>query len=129
MKKKMYLALGILIFSSLLINAQGVIVLENILEKEKMVLSDYGVRYYYYPNLQAYFDNKIKMFILKQNGIWITSKTLNFNSRGYSIRNGFHVMLIDFYDDNPQLLFDEHKLKYPVDFSSKQRRKQIVYLE
>lgn len=129
MRKNIYLALGILFFSTLLISAQGVIILENNVANEKIDTNNYGVRYYYYPNLEAYFDNKIKMFISKRNGIWITSKTLNFNSRGYSLRNGFHVMLIDFYDDNPQVLYDEHKLKYPADFSSKQRRRQLVYLE
>lgn len=87
------------------------------------------VRYYYYPNLQAYFDTKIAMYIYQRNGEWIKSETIDSSYRGYSLKNGQYVMLKGFTEDNPYTQIDEHKQKYPADFSSRPKPKTIASID
>jgi hypothetical protein len=126
MKKSTYLALGMLIISSYQVSSQMKTDLVDVDAKEIIISNGIEIRYYYFPNLQAYFDTSTKLYIIKQSGVWITSKTIDINSRGYCLRNGFHVMLKGFLEDNPYTLINEHKLKYPGDYSSKQRRRIIA---
>ena len=79
------------------------------------------VRYYYYPNLEAYFDSKSAMYIYKdkKTGEWIKSEILEPSVRGYSLKNGFYVMLEGVTEDNPYTMLELHKQKYPADYSSK----------
>ncbi|PWA07448.1 hypothetical protein [Flavobacterium psychrotolerans] len=79
------------------------------------------VRYYYFPNLQAYFDTKAGLYIYQEDGAWVTSESIAPNYRGYSINNGTYVMLKGYTGDEPYLLLNEHKLKYPANYSSKRQ--------
>ncbi len=129
MNKTTQLALGLLLLSALQLTSQ--IQLESGSVDTKELFTDHSseIRYYYYPNLQAYFDTKTQLFIVKQNGIWSTSKTIDINSRGYCLRNGFHVPLKGCVDDEPYTNIKQHKLIYPADYSSKQRRKALAVNE
>ena len=130
MKNITFLILGIMLFSFNLSEAQikmdtiYIRVKKQAPKKEAYKFEE--VRYYYYPNLQAYFDTKIAMYIYKENGEWIKSETLDPTLRGYSIKNGQYVMLKGFIADNPEAYIDEHKEIYPADFSSRPRKPQPV---
>jgi len=130
MKNITFLILGIMLFSFNLTQAQvriDTIYVKSKMEAQKKEAYKFEeVRYYYYPNLQAYFDTKIAMYIYKENGEWIKSETLDPTYRGYSIKNGQYVMLKGFTEDNPQAYLDEHKEVYPPDFSSRPRKPQTV---
>jgi hypothetical protein len=78
---------------------------------------------YYYPNLQAYFDTKIAMYIYRKDGAWVKSETLDPTTRGYSIKNGAYVMLKGFTEDEPYQYFEQHKAQYPADYSSRPKPK------
>ena len=123
MKNFTYLILGLLILS---FNAEAQVKLDTIYIRSKKVAPSTfkEVRYYYYPNLQAYFDSKIAMYFYKDNqtGQWIKSESLDPNTRGYSLKNGFYVMLEGLTEDNPYTLIADHKQKYPADFSSRPRK-------
>ncbi|HMI06568.1 MAG TPA: hypothetical protein VK528_03405 [Flavobacterium sp.] len=80
------------------------------------------VRYYYYPNLQAYFDTKVGLYLYQQNGEWIESEKLSPTFRGYSLKNGAYVMIKDYTGDEPYTLLEQHKAKYPADYSSRPKR-------
>lgn len=79
------------------------------------------VRYYYFPNLQAYFDTKVGLYIYQEDGAWVTSENIAPSYRGYSINNGAYVMLKGYTGDEPYLLLNEHKLKYPANYCSKRQ--------
>lgn len=73
-------------------------------------------RFYYYPNLNAYFDLVNKIYIYKVNGEWIKSDRIASNYRGYSSYNKYYIVIEDYFGDNPQELITEHCEKYPSDF-------------
>lgn len=77
------------------------------------------IRYYYYPNLQAYFDNLEMVYHYKENGEWKTAPELPENYGGYSIYNKVRVVINDYDDDKPYNLLSIHKKKFP--YNSKGR--------
>jgi hypothetical protein len=108
--------------------SQAQIALDTIYVSNKKTTEDFiGIRYYYYPNLETYFDTKRALYIHKENGSWITSELLTI-SRGYSSRNGFYVMIKGYTGDEPYTLFELHKQKYPADYSTRRKPKNIASL-
>ena len=90
------------------------------LQTEKKATSSFvEVRYYYYPNMEAYFDTQRALYIVKQNGVWTTSETIDLTTKGYCVRNGAYEMIKDYSGDEPQALLTVHKLKFPANFSSR----------
>lgn len=124
MKNITYLIFGIVLLSSNLSSAQ--VQLDTIYIRQKPVPAYVEVRYYYYPNLQAYFDSKIAMYYVKKDGAWIKSETLDPTARGYSIKNGSYVMLKGFTEDEPWNYFEQHKAKYPANYSSRPQPKSTT---
>lgn len=124
MKKIYYiLFLGLFIFP---FTAHGQIELETVtIKPEKKSKNTPGspsnyvdVRYYYYPNLQAYFDLKEMKYIYKINNEWVKKDYIPPNYRGYCIFNKQYVVINDFFDDNPYQKLEEHKKIYPCNFKT-----------
>lgn len=80
------------------------------------------VRYYYYPNLQAYFDTKVGLYLYVENGEWVESERLAPTFRGYSLKNGQYVMIKDYTGEEPYTLLEQHKAQFPADYSSRPKR-------
>lgn len=77
------------------------------------------IRYYYFPNLEAYFDNLELVYHYKVNGQWQKSENLPTNFGGYSLYNKVRVAITDFDGEEPYLLLKTHKKMYP--YNSKGR--------
>lgn len=77
------------------------------------------LRYYYFPNLEAYFDLKEKVYLYKEQGEWVEAEELPKNYGGYSLYNKVKVNITDYDGDEPYLMIDIHKKKYP--YNSKGR--------
>ena len=71
------------------------------------------IRYYYFPNLEAYFDNLELVYHYKINGEWKKSENLPTNYGGYSLYNKVRVAITDFDGNEPYLLLKTHKKMYP----------------
>ena len=120
MKTTLLIALGILLLPLQIVKAQDKADNASEIQIEKKAPSSYvDVRYYYYPNMQAYFDTKSALYLINQNGVWTTSETIDFTSRGFCVRNGAYEMIKDYTGDDPQQFLAVHKLKFPANFSSK----------
>lgn len=52
-----------------------------------------GVRYYYIPDIETYYDVANKQYIYLDQGHWISSLDLPPVYRGYDLYNGYSVML------------------------------------
>jgi N-acetylneuraminic acid mutarotase len=76
-------------------------------------------RYYYFPNLQAYFDNANMVYYYKVNNEWQTSEELPVNYGGYSLYSKSYVIIKDYDGENPQQFLNIHKKLYP--YNSKGR--------
>lgn len=80
-----------------------------------------GVRYYYYPNLDAYFDSEENVYVFEQNGAFIKAKEIPSGYRGYSIFNGIRVAITDYDGDQPFTKISEHRKQFPKKYSAKRQ--------
>ena len=122
MKRITFLAMGILIFSSQLVQSQIKLDTNNECLKATGLNNIVELRYYYYPNLQTYYDTQKGLYISCERGNWVTSEFLDLNSRGYCLKNGNYKKIKGYAGDKPYTLLKEHKLKYPADYSSRPTR-------
>ena len=83
-------------------------------------------RYYYYPNLQLYYDTLDAVYLCKENNKWIKKTELLSNSRGYSMANGVYVPIKDYLGDEPYQFIEQHKKDFPKNFNSRKQTKVIV---
>ena len=93
---------------------------QDISQKEITLLVDKKtnckLRYYYYPNLQAYFDLSKNVFYYQDKGSWQTGETLPTNYGGYSLYKMNHVQINDFDGDEPYQYLSIHKKLFPSNF-------------
>lgn len=71
------------------------------------------LRYQYYPNLEAYFDNYKNEFIYNNKGQWIIAREIPAGYRGYSLFNKINVPITDYDDDNVTQFINIHKKRHP----------------
>ena len=71
------------------------------------------LRYYYFPNLEAYYDTQKNEYWYSESGQWIVAKDLPAGYRGYSLYNKVNVVIHDYDDDDPTQYLARHKKKYP----------------
>jgi hypothetical protein len=71
------------------------------------------VRYYYFPNLEAYFDNLQLVYIYRVDGEWESAEELPTNYGGYSLYNKAKVCITDYDEEEPYVLLKTHKKMYP----------------
>ncbi len=134
MKTKLHFLLLTLFFASQATQAQAALDNndtqassdEQFVANRKSMEATTQTRYYYYPNLQAYYDTRSALFIYQQDGQWITSETINPNARGYCVKNGMYVILKGYYDDEPYKKLAEHRKEYPADFSSRPKPPTVI---
>lgn len=129
MNTTIFFAIGCLWFSVPSLTSQ-IKTPEQIISLHEPLSNDQcAIRYYYYPNLQAYYDLQTQLYLVQQKGVWLTTSFLEIQSRGYSLRNCFYVPLYDCLQEQPYLKIAEHQKMYPADYSGKRKRKQLVSLE
>ncbi len=107
----------ILLLLSCSINAQQVSLSKQALPIDKK--TNCYIRYYYFPNIEAYFDNLKMVYHYKDKGVWTTAPELPQNYGGYSLYNKAHVEITNYDDDDPYKLILLHKKIYP--YNSKGR--------
>jgi hypothetical protein len=81
-----------------------------------------GVRYYYYPNLDAYYDTTENLYIFESNtnkGQIVKAKEVPSGYRGYSLYNGIRVAITDYDGDEPFSKIAEHRKQFPKKYSSR----------
>ena len=71
-----------------------------------------GVRYYYLPDVEAYYDIQSSMFIYNTGGAWVHRKYLPSQYRSYDLYNGYKVVMTDYRGNTPYTNFKEYKMKY-----------------
>jgi hypothetical protein len=69
-------------------------------------------RYYYLPDVEAYYDVPSSMFIYNERGAWIHRSYLPGRYRNYDLYSGYKVVMSDYHGDTPYKDFKEHKMKY-----------------
>jgi hypothetical protein len=83
------------------------------------------LRYYYFPNLEAYFDTQKSIYYFKENGKWVTADEIPEGYRGYSLYNKVNVFITDYDDENPCQFIEIHRKKYP--YIANEKGKPLTY--
>lgn len=79
-------------------------------------------RYYYYPNLQAYYDVQTNLFLFRVNKEWITAESIPESYGGYSLYSKHRVKITDYDGDDVTEMLPIHKLLFP--YNAKGRLKK-----
>jgi|WetSurMetagenome_2_1015567.scaffolds.fasta_scaffold375618_2 hypothetical protein len=69
-------------------------------------------RYYYLPDVEAYYDIQATMFICYVQGQWVHKTNLPSMYRSYDLYDGYKVVLVDYHGNVPYKDFEDHKAKY-----------------
>lgn len=80
-----------------------------------------NIRYYYYPNLQAYFDTDSGTYLYIKDNEWVEGSEIPKGLRGYSLLNNQRVAITDYSGDEPYNLFTKHKEMYPANYNGKRQ--------
>jgi len=70
------------------------------------------VKYYYLPDVEAYYDVPSAMFIYLNGGTWVHRTHLPNRYRNYDLYHGYKVVMTDYQGNTPYSQFHEHKMKY-----------------
>lgn len=70
------------------------------------------VRYYYLPDVEAYYDVHTSMFIYYGGGVWMHRSSLPWYYRHYDLYNGYKVVMLDYRGESPHITFKDYKVKY-----------------
>jgi len=71
-----------------------------------------GIRYYYLPDIESYYDVNNSMFIYYQGNRWIHSRNLPARYRNYDLYNGYKVVMNDYRGNRPYDNFRQYRIKY-----------------
>lgn len=69
-------------------------------------------RYYYLPDVEAYYDVQTSMFIYFGDGVWLHRGSLPGRYRDYDLYNGYKVVMTDYHGHEPYIHFKDYKRKY-----------------
>lgn len=75
------------------------------------------VRYYYIPDVEAYYDRNWGMFIYSNNGVWINRFQLPIKYRYYDLYSGYKVVMVGYNARSPYKNHKAYKIKYPKGYS------------
>lgn len=71
-----------------------------------------GVRYYYLPDIESYYDVQNSMFIYMSGNRWIHSRNLPGRYRNYDLNRGYKVVMTDYHGNTPYVNFRDHRSRY-----------------
>lgn len=70
------------------------------------------VRYYYLPDVEAYYDVQSSMFIFFNGRYWIHRSYLPSQYSGYDLYGGYKVVMTEYRGNYPYAYYKHHKTKY-----------------
>ncbi len=79
------------------------------------------VRYYYIPDVQAYYDISSSRFIYYENDRWIRSASLPTQYRSYDLYRGYKQPLRGYKGNSPHIFYPTYKIKYKPDYRAGQQ--------
>ena len=69
-------------------------------------------RYYYLPDVEAYYDVQSSMFIYFEGRNWVHRSYLPYRYRNYNLYSGYKVPMNNYHGSTPYTNFNEYRNKY-----------------
>lgn len=79
-------------------------------------------RYYYLPDVEAYYDVQSSMFIYYNRGAWIHRAHLAGPYRNYDLYGGYKVVMTDYHGNAPYNNFKEYQMRYRKGYRGEAQR-------
>ena len=70
------------------------------------------VRYYYIPDVEAYYDISSSMFIYNNGVTWVHRSSLPSRYRNYDLYNGYKVPMSNYRGNTPYSNFRQNRVQY-----------------
>jgi hypothetical protein len=70
------------------------------------------VRYYYLPDVEAYYDVQSSMFIYSSGNKWVHKRSLPSRYKSYDLYGGYKVPMKDYRGNAPYSNFNQHRTQY-----------------
>jgi hypothetical protein len=70
------------------------------------------VRFYYLPDVEAYYDVQSSMFIYLDGGSWVHRGYLPSRYGNYDLYGGYKVVMKGYHGNDPYSHFTDHRKKY-----------------
>ena len=83
------------------------------------------LRYYYFPNIEAFFDTKKSVYMYSKDGNWIIGNEIPSGYRGYSIYNKASVFITDYDGDDPIQFLKLYKKQFPYNLHGKYKDRSV----
>jgi len=80
------------------------------------------VRYYYLPDVEAYYDVQNSMFIYMSGNRWVRRSYLPDRYRDYDLYNGYKVVMKDYRGNTPYTHFREYRSRYGRGYRGQEQR-------
>jgi hypothetical protein len=80
------------------------------------------VRYYYLPDVEAYYDVQSSMFIYSDGRTWVHRAYLPARYHDYDLYGGYKVVMKDYHGNTPYMQFMEHKRMYARGYRGEPQR-------
>lgn len=74
------------------------------------------VRYYYLPDVEAYYDVHSSMFIYFEGRAWVRRSYLPSRYKNYNLYDGYKVVMKDYHGEAPYYKHREYRTLYPKRF-------------
>jgi len=81
-----------------------------------------GARYYYLPDVEAYYDINAGMFIYLEGGNWVHRHDLPGRYAHYDLDRGYKVVLNGYRGNTPYTHFNENRRSYGVGYRGAPQR-------
>jgi len=112
MKKPKFLVCGIMLIVSLLVQSQVSVVIHVGTPPAWGPSQHSDARFYYLPDVEAYYDIQTAMFIYVSGNQWVHRSYLPACYHNYDLYRGHKVVLTDYRGNSPYSQFKAHKMKY-----------------
>ena len=80
------------------------------------------VRYYYLPDVEAFYDVNASMFIYLSDGAWIHRTYLPARYKNYDLYGGYKVVMRDYHGITPYSRYHEYRSKYGKGYHDHQQK-------
>jgi hypothetical protein len=80
------------------------------------------VRYYYLPDVEAYYDVQSSMFIYSSGNRWIHRRSLPSRYRNYDLYGGYKVAMNGYRGSTPYSDFNNHRTQYAKGYRGEPQR-------
>jgi len=80
------------------------------------------VRYYYLPDVEAYYDVQTSMFVYFEGRSWVRRSYLPSRYKNYDLYDGYKVIMKDYRGEAPYYKHREYRVLYPKRYRGPSQR-------